>query len=228
MFRSALTVLSKTSETKITNCSVGLEFVRWRRKPRWLPVAKSKVFRIPERKPQSPDEKLELLRLHNHYKTQMRSLRLFFREEVQRIRETSTADHLVQTPEQEEDEFQRCINLNNEWNATIAKERSVRLEKEFAERREYIKERLELAKEREEERIRRIEEIVRKEKEAAKNFITRENVDAAIETALANPVDYNYSIDLRGNMYHGRTTVPGGGPPDQKQPAEPQLLEASN
>lgn len=225
MFRTALTVLTQTSETKITNCSVGLEFVRWRRKPRWLPVAKSKVFRVPERKPQSPEEKLELLRLHNHYKTQMRSLRLYLREEAQRIRETSTVDHLVQTPEQEEEEFQRCIDLNNEWNAKIAEERNARLEKEFAERREFIKQRLELAKEREEERMERIEEIVRKEKEAAKSFITRENIDAAIETALANPVDYNFSIDLRGNMYHGRTTVPGGSPPAQKQP---ELLEASN
>ncbi|XP_055855672.1 probable 28S ribosomal protein S26, mitochondrial [Episyrphus balteatus] len=226
MFRSALTVLSQTSETKITNCSIGLEFVRWRRKPRWLPVAKSKVFRIPEKKPQTEDEKLELLRLHNHYKTQMRSMRMYLREESQRIRETSTADHLVETPEQEEQEFQRCVDLNKEWNAKIAGERNARLAKEYAERREFIKERLELAKEREEDRLQRIEEIVRKEKEAAKNFITRENIDAAIETALANPLDYNFSIDLRGNLYHGRTTVPGGSP-DQKQP-EPELLAAAN
>lgn len=68
MLRSAVTVLSVNTETKFTNCSVGLEFVRWRRKPRWLPVAKSKLFRIPEKKPQTEDEKLELLRLHNHYK----------------------------------------------------------------------------------------------------------------------------------------------------------------
>ncbi|XP_055905043.1 probable 28S ribosomal protein S26, mitochondrial [Eupeodes corollae] len=225
MFRSALTVLSQTSETKITNCSIGLEFVRWRRKPRWLPVAKSKVFRIPEKKPQSMDEKLELLRLHNHYKTQMRSMRMYLREESQRIRETSTADHLVMSVEEEEAEFQRCLNLNKEWNDQIAAERNLRLEKENAAKREYIKERLELAKEREEDRLQRIEEIVRKEKEASKTFITRENIDQAIETALANPLDFNFSIDLRGNLYHGRTTVPGG-PPDQKQP-QPELLAAA-
>lgn len=48
--------------------SCGLEFVRWRRKPRWLPVAKSKMFRVPQRKPQSLEEKNELLRLHNNYR----------------------------------------------------------------------------------------------------------------------------------------------------------------
>jgi len=48
--------------------SFALEFVRWRRKPRWLPVAKSKMFRVPERKKQTEEERTELMRLHNQYK----------------------------------------------------------------------------------------------------------------------------------------------------------------
>lgn len=40
--------------------------------------------------------------------------------------------------------------------------------------------------------------------EASKTFIKPEDVDAAIEYALANPVDFNYAIDLKQNIYHGR------------------------
>lgn len=42
--------------------------IKLRRKPRWLPVAKSKMFRVPERKKQDEDEKHELRRLSNNYK----------------------------------------------------------------------------------------------------------------------------------------------------------------
>lgn len=42
--------------------------VRWHRKPRWVPVAKSKMFRVPERKPEDPEERAELMRLHQNYK----------------------------------------------------------------------------------------------------------------------------------------------------------------
>lgn len=39
-----------------------------------------------------------------------------------------------------------------------------------------------------------------------KTFITPENIDAAIEAALSQIVDYNFSIDSKGNMYKGRKT----------------------
>lgn len=54
---------------------VCVQFVRWRRKPRWLPVAKSKLFRIPERPRIPEDEANELRRLNNNYNTLVRSVR---------------------------------------------------------------------------------------------------------------------------------------------------------
>ncbi|XP_037934439.1 probable 28S ribosomal protein S26, mitochondrial [Teleopsis dalmanni] len=212
MLRAGSNILTRLtiSDVKCANSALSLEFVRWRRKPRWLPVAKSKMFKVPERPFEPPEEKAELKRLHNIYKTQLRSVRLYLREEVKRIQETSTADHYVLTPEEEEAEFQRCFEENEIWNKKIAEERNERLEKERAERVNLIKERIELAKIRHEERLERAEEIVRKEKENAKTFITLEKLDEAIEHALANPVDYNFSIDLNSNIYRGRTTVPGG------------------
>ncbi|XP_053953434.1 probable 28S ribosomal protein S26, mitochondrial [Anastrepha ludens] len=234
MLRTTTGVLSRLSfnESKTTSSALALEFVRWRRKPRWLPVAKSKLYRVPERKEQNPEEKAELMRLHNNYKVQMRSLRQYLREEVLRLNATTTADHIVLTPEQEEAEFQRCLLENEAWNQTIAAERNERLQKERERQAVEIRERLEAARLRGEERLERAEEIVRREKELAKTFITRDNLEVAIEQALANPVDYNFSIDLQGNIYRGRKTLPGGkGAPAASGAQENELrqtIEASN
>lgn len=50
------------------SCSVfGIQSVRWR-KPRWLPMAQSKVFKVPERKKVPEAEAEELMRLDKNYK----------------------------------------------------------------------------------------------------------------------------------------------------------------
>ncbi|EDV97890.1 probable 28S ribosomal protein S26, mitochondrial [Drosophila grimshawi] len=204
MLRAGCQLLNQAAAVKTGSNNFALEFVRWRRKPRWLPVAKSKMFRVPERKKQTEEERTELMRLHNNYKTQLRSVRQYLREEVVRQQETSTADHIVLTPEQEEAEFQRCLDENAAWNAKIASERNVRLAEEREAKVAYVQERLEAAKLRSEERREKVDERIRYEIEQAKTFITRESLEVAIETALANPVDHNYAIDLEGNMYRGR------------------------
>ncbi|XP_017491872.1 PREDICTED: probable 28S ribosomal protein S26, mitochondrial isoform X2 [Rhagoletis zephyria] len=229
MLRTTTGLLSRLSvnESKTTSSALGLEFVRWRRKPRWLPVAKSKLYRVPERKEQNADERAELMRLHNNYKLQMRSIRQYLREEVLRLNVTTTADHIVLTPEQEEAEFQRCMQENEVWNQAIAAERNARLQKDRERQAGEIRERLDAARLREEERLERAEEIVRREKELAKTYVTRENLDTAIEQALANPVDYNFSLDLKGNIYRGRTTLPGGkGTPATSGAQEGELQQA--
>jgi hypothetical protein len=54
---------------------VYLQSVRWKRKPRWLPVAKSKQFRIPERPKFDESESAELRRLYDRYRTHLRAVR---------------------------------------------------------------------------------------------------------------------------------------------------------
>lgn len=76
----------------------------------------------------------------------------------------STADHIVVTPEEEAAEMQKCIELNEAWNASIAEIRNQRLEKQAKERQEFILSRLELKQEREEEARRTADELVRIEK----------------------------------------------------------------
>lgn len=47
---------------------IGAQSVRWRRKPRWIPTAPSKIFRVPERTVLSPLFDKEWLRLNNNYR----------------------------------------------------------------------------------------------------------------------------------------------------------------
>lgn len=77
---------------------------------------------------------------------------------------TSTADHLVVTPEEEAADYATCIRANDEWNAAIAEEREKRLESLAAERREYILTRLELKEERDRIAFETAEKTVRREK----------------------------------------------------------------
>ncbi|CAO1397702.1 unnamed protein product [Diamesa hyperborea] len=203
MFRSIFNAGDSLAKSvyNVSNSSVCVQCVRWRRKPRWMPVAKSRVFKVPERTKVPEDERVELLRLHNNYKTQMRSLRAFFREEVEQKKAVTSDDHIVVSAEQEEAEFQRMKSINDQWNMEITKVRDARIAKENEERREFIAGRVELKKVREQVEYESIEQRVRNEKENSKTFITRDNIDEAIEFALANPVDYNFSIDLQGNIY---------------------------
>lgn len=130
----------------------------------------------------------------------MRSVYAFFREEnanKQAMKEASL------TPADEEAEFQRCSAINEGWNLEIKKIRDARVEQENSTRRAYIKQRLAERDIRKTSELEAVEAHVRKEKEASATFITSENIDQAIENALANPVDFNYSIDLQGNIYRG-------------------------
>lgn len=56
--------------------AVNTQIVRWwKRKPMWLPPAKSKLFRIRQRVSVPPDEAAENRRLNNNYNTYRNSLR---------------------------------------------------------------------------------------------------------------------------------------------------------
>ncbi|KAJ8709404.1 hypothetical protein PYW07_009230 [Mythimna separata] len=176
------------------------------RKPRWLPVAKSKIYRIPKRPVISEDERLELMRLHNNYKTQMRSIRRFYHEEM--IKEKSTRESASSEMSQrlEAEEWARCVELNEKWNAQVAVEREERRKLEVAALEEYALKKIEADDIKLKERIAKASEEIKKQKELSSTFITPENLDAAIDHALANPIDYNFAIDLKGNKYEGRDT----------------------
>ncbi|XP_058452870.1 small ribosomal subunit protein mS26 [Malaya genurostris] len=175
--------------------------VRYRRKPRWLGTAKSKLFRVPERKLQSQDEKEELKRLNNNYHAQMKAVRRFLMDEVEAFKLVSRAGMVLQTPEQEEAEWEQAQRINEQWNRDVADIRDKRLAQEHEQRKKYVLERLLAKEERDREKLDSLRARVREEQEQAKSFITRENIDQAIELALVQPVSYNFALDLDGNIH---------------------------
>ncbi|XP_039432092.1 probable 28S ribosomal protein S26, mitochondrial [Culex pipiens pallens] len=175
--------------------------VRFRRKPRWLGTAKSKLFRVPERRQQIEEERVELMRLHNNYHTQMKAVRRFLIDEVEAFKLVSRAGMVIQTPEEAEAEWEEVQRINEEWNKSVAEVREKRLDEEREQRKTFILERLVAKEARDQERQERVEARVRAEKEQGKTFITRDNIDQAIERALVQPTSYNFAIDSNGNLH---------------------------
>lgn len=78
MNANSLTIgITGLCETFVPN-SIYTQCVRWRRKPIWLPTAKSKVFRVPKRPVIPIEEHREIQRLSNNYRTYMTSLRYLY------------------------------------------------------------------------------------------------------------------------------------------------------
>lgn len=136
----------------------------------------------------------------------MRSLYAYLREENKTIRETSTVDHLIVTPEEEAAEFKELEKINAEWNEKCSEIRATRIARQTDKKNELILKRLEERAIKEEEILEEVEKQVRLEKERSKTFINAENLDKAIEFALANPVDPNFAIDPLENIIRGRMT----------------------
>ena len=78
---------------------------------------------------------------------------------------------------------------------------------EESERRKIvIAERLQEYDVREAEQLERAEVLVDREVGEMEKRIREEDLVRAIETALASPLDMEYAIDLKGNIFRGRKT----------------------
>ncbi|CAB0002290.1 unnamed protein product [Nesidiocoris tenuis] len=209
-----------------------LTAIRWKRtKPRWLPTAKTKVFRVPERKKFPADEDDENKRLFNNYRTLMRSLKHHFAERT--VAMSTGEEVLAEIARKEEEAAQEAIRINDEWNAEIAKKRAFVLAQEKEREALEILEAVQKAKAAALEMKMKADEIVRQEKERAKHYITPENIDQAIAQALETVVDPEFAIDLKGNIYEGRRTrtptsaAPQPTPPDDDGTPEEEKMAAS-
>nr|CAD7201209.1 unnamed protein product [Timema douglasi] len=140
---------------------VCVQSIRWNRKPRWLPVAKSKMFRVPVRPKIPKEEKDELCRLHNIYRTYFSALRHYLSQEYKK--NINQYSGLVDI-EGQDSEHEDCMRINAEWNADVAAGREERLVRQAEERKNIILETLIAAEKRQQERAQKADEIVRKEK----------------------------------------------------------------
>lgn len=187
-------------ETFVPN-SVFTQCIRWKRKPIWLPTAKSKVFRVPKRPVIPVEENDELLRLYNNYRTYMTSFKAHLR---QIAKENEIQSDKMASEQPEEEDFKARNVINDEWNAKIAEEREARLALLREKRRNNVLQNM-LEREQKQEALKaKFSELVRKAKEDSPTFITAENVDAAIEECLASVVNHNSALDLEGNWHEGK------------------------
>ncbi|XP_060517713.1 small ribosomal subunit protein mS26 [Cylas formicarius] len=197
--------LCKLSVETIKRLTPEFQPVRWR-KPIWLGTAKSKLFRVPKRPVIPDDESEELKRLNNKYRTEVKSLRQYLTRKYQSLSETNEDPQIQQQVFAED--FARCKEINEKWNAEIKILREKRAASQLEADLAFAKERISHEMLKQEKLTEVVEELVRKEKEISKTFITPENIDAAIEIALENEVDYNFAINAAGEKIMGREGKP--------------------
>lgn len=104
------------------------QFTRWYRKPRWVPIAKGKVFRIPPRTTGPQEEYEELKRLHNNYRTQMKAVRKQLVNAHMAEMDSLANVKSEKSLREEKLELDRAFALNDEWNKKIAEEREIYFE----------------------------------------------------------------------------------------------------
>lgn len=109
---------------------------------------------------------------------------------------------------EEETDYNNSMKINEEWNKQIAAEREIRLAKEKEEKRLKVLEGIAYKKQKDAEIKAEVDKKIRETIQLEPTFITRDNIDQAIEEALANVVSYNKAIDTNGNWHTEISVLP--------------------
>ena len=145
------------------------------------------------------------------------------------LRHSDTGAAAIEAERKEEEEFIKLLQANEEINVKIAKERELRLQKESIIEEEEIRNKvIEFEKEKLKQ-DREMEEYIHSETLAIENRIRLEDLEKTIETALDNPLDYEFAIDLEGYIYRGRETKSVLVPDEEREkirrpPTESEIL----
>merc|ERR1712004_721988 len=174
-------VIAENVASSSINPLLQFQCVRWRKR-RWAPPNKSKEFYFREPTPIDPEEYEELKHRYNNYRTDIRAIRKFFKQEI--YAKSSDAQSLSAIEEQEKD-FKNLLLVNEEWNTTTGKLREAR---QLAEDTAEEESRLELLIKRQEKR-----EIIKAD---AVKLVQQE-----MEKAMNTRINYNFAIDLSGNRF---------------------------
>lgn len=194
---NALTIRNLNAYDSLIFNGTQIQSIRWKRKPIWLPTAKTKVFRVSQRKRFPEDEVNEMKRLFNNYRTLSNSVFHYFRTKSLNEKEFINLEKIQKMAQED---FEESNDINNKWNEVRAAIREERFAKERKERKEHIKLRLQKKHEEELERQMLIDMEVKKVKEEVRIIITEENIDEAIEKALETVVDHNAVLHLDGKF----------------------------
>jgi len=174
-----------------------------------MPKAPSKIYYVPERKHVPEEDKVTMEKLFTNYRTSMKSLKRHLRRDWETQQRSRAQPGHVVSPEQEEAEHRQLMEFNRAENARMAAERHNRLaEQEETVRRKVERLRIEAEQKQQRDRENAVQ-LIRTQEEISKLYIPREQLEEAIEVALANEeTDYNFAIDRDGMRYEGRSTRP--------------------
>ncbi|XP_008993900.3 small ribosomal subunit protein mS26 [Callithrix jacchus] len=169
------------------------------RKTRHDPPAKSKIGRVNMPPAVDPAEFFVLMERYQHYRQTVHALRMEFGSEVRRKAHEARAGVLAERKAMEEAaEHRELMAWNQAENQRLHELRIARLRQEAREQEQRQVE--EQARKAEEARTwaQLKEREVLQLQEEAKNFITRENLEARVEAALDSPKSYNWAITREG------------------------------
>ncbi|XP_059145317.1 small ribosomal subunit protein mS26-like [Physella acuta] len=203
-------VLNFTVKNKILNVSTLhlIKSVRFR-KPRWVPIAKSKEFYVRKPTPIDPVEYDMLNTRYNLYRAEVLSIRQFLKQQLSE----SAVNLKAQQKSDDAADVAWMAEQVKSWNKLVAVNREARQVKEMQKEEKRI---AEFMAKKEENRLKvakKAEILLLKNKEISSNFITditKDKLDEEIERLLDSRSDYNFAITKTGQILKGEypdTTV---------------------
>lgn len=175
------------------------------RKPPWVPRAKGKQFRVPKYKEPDMQEKNYITPIWQEYKAQMRSVYQLFKTEGKFTDQASLKVKEEKRILLEKENL--LIKHNDQLNKEILEQQlideHVKLENKKRQAEYELRKKLKI----EELYFKKADEEVKKLKEKAKSFIDPNNLEYEIEKALNERHDHNFSIDVSGRFYKGKSFV---------------------
>ncbi|KAH9503238.1 hypothetical protein Btru_068520 [Bulinus truncatus] len=172
------------------------------RKPKWVPIAKSKEFYVRKPTPIDPEENAMLSVRYSQYRAEVKSIRQFLQNQMLNKEKNLSAQQVTD----DASDLQWMEQQVLEWNKSVAESRTARLAEEVRQEEERILQ-LELAREE-----KKLQDRIEAEKKLQKNIavsselisnITQDKLDAAIETMLDSRSDYNFAITKSGEILKG-------------------------
>ncbi|XP_027478208.1 28S ribosomal protein S26, mitochondrial [Zalophus californianus] len=169
------------------------------RKTRQDPPAKSKVGRVATPPAVDPVEFFLLTERYRQYRQTVRALRLEFVSEVRKKVHEARAGVLAERKAvQDATEHRDLMAWNQGENQRLHELRLARLRQEARElEQRQAEEKAQRAREAEAWAQLKEQEVLQLQEEA-KNFITRENLEARVEEALDSPKSYNWAVTREG------------------------------
>lgn len=175
-------------------------FVRYARKPIWMPTAPSKLFRIPEHTFYDEEEVKQIRQLHEAFRHQERSIQEFMRQEFY-MPSLQAGGLPVEFIEKEVEEDRQLFEENNRENERIGKLRQKMMDEILKNLETKVME----EKLRKEEylmvKAMETDEYIKAVKSDPYSFVTPDNIEECIENAIQNPVSFSFYIDSSGNHY---------------------------